>query len=275
MSAARSSSSSARRSAAGECTDSIASASFGPDAGGADERLERVALVARREAVEHHRVFAHVQVGEEERGVARRAARAARSAGTNARYPTPPTSTSTSPVAVRSITVPRTDPITGRLLRHGAACLRERGGDRVVELRRPSRCVDRARGARAAPATSGTARARARRRRRADRGARPAAGAASPSSAPRTCPRRRRRRPRASPRWGCSGRPGCPARPASASASPLAWPTDIAVRVFTWNSTRSTASATGGNSTISASSSCSRVARRVGSSSLGGVRITP
>ena len=32
--------------------------------------------------------------------------------GTRHRYPTPPTSTSTSPVALRSMTVPRTDPIT-------------------------------------------------------------------------------------------------------------------------------------------------------------------
>src|SRR3954464_13115314 len=66
-----------------------------------------------------------------------------------------------------------------------------------------------------------------------------------------------------------------PARPASARARPLAWPTDIAVRVFTWNSTRSTASAIGRYSSMSASSSWSSVAKRGGSSSVGGVRITP
>ena len=37
------------------------------DAGRPDQRLERVALVAGREPVEHHRVFAHVQVREQER----------------------------------------------------------------------------------------------------------------------------------------------------------------------------------------------------------------
>ena len=36
-----------------------------------------------------------------------------------------------------------------------------------------------------------------------------------------------------------------PARAAAASASPLACPTDIAVRALTWNSTRSTATAHG------------------------------
>ena len=41
------------------------------DAGGGDQRFEGVALVARREAVEHHRVLTHVQVGEQERGIAR------------------------------------------------------------------------------------------------------------------------------------------------------------------------------------------------------------
>ncbi len=38
---------------------------------------------------------------------------------------------------------------------------------------------------------------------------------------------------------------GIPARAAVASASPLAWPTDIAVRTLTWNRTRSTATADG------------------------------
>jgi len=44
---------------------------LGADAGGGDQRFERVALVARREAVEHHRVLTHVQVCEQERGIAR------------------------------------------------------------------------------------------------------------------------------------------------------------------------------------------------------------
>ena len=38
---------------------------------------------------------------------------------------------------------------------------------------------------------------------------------------------------------------GMPSRAAATSASPLAWPTEIAVRAFDWNSTRSTASARG------------------------------
>ena len=126
MSAARSSSSSARRSAAGECTESIASASFGPDAGGADQRLERVALVARREAVEHHRVLAHVQVREQERGVARvqRGQRAERARGRGSRRPRPRRAPRRS--AVRSSTVPRTEPIIGRPPPSAT-----RGGDRA------------------------------------------------------------------------------------------------------------------------------------------------
>ena len=68
---------------------------------------------------------------------------------------------------------------------------------------------------------------------------------------------------------------GTPARPARASASPLACPTDIAVRVFTWNRTRSTAIAWGASSSMSDSSSRCNAASRSGSGSAGGVRITP
>ena len=71
ISASRSSSARPRRSVFGVCTDRIASASFGPTPVARDQRLERVALVAGREAEEHHRVFAHVQMREQER-VARR-----------------------------------------------------------------------------------------------------------------------------------------------------------------------------------------------------------
>ena len=62
----------------GECTDRIASASFGPDAARRDQRLERVALVARREAEQHHRVVADVQVREQERVACRARAPAPR-----------------------------------------------------------------------------------------------------------------------------------------------------------------------------------------------------
>ena len=58
---------------------------------------------------------------------------------------------------------------------------------------------------------------------------------------------------------------GMRSRPAIMSASPLAWPTDIAVRVFTWNSTRSTAIATGRISATNESSSAASVASRSGS----------
>ena len=66
------------------------------------------------------------------------------------------------------------------------------------------------------------------------------------------------------------------ARRPRASASPLACPTDIAVRTFTWNSTRSTATALGpelGDQRVELALRAS--ASRSGSSSLGGVRITP
>ena len=65
-------------------------------------------------------------------------------------------------------------------------------------------------------------------------------------------------------------------RPATASASPLACPTDIAVRVFTWNSTRSTATADRrelDDQRVELAAAAWRGAS--GSSSLGGVRITP
>ena len=45
--------------------------------------------------------------------------------------------------------------------------------------------------------------------------------------------------------------PGMPASAAAARASPLAWPTDMAVRALTWNSTRSTTTTSGRSSAIS------------------------
>ena len=66
-----------------------------------------------------------------------------------------------------------------------------------------------------------------------------------------------------------------PAAAASARASPLAWPTLIAVRTLTWKNTCSTATAAGRNSAISAASSARRAASRCGSGSPAGVRITP
>ena len=81
------------------------------DAARGDQRLERVALVARREAEEHHRVVAHVQM--RERGTRARPARAAgtarsgRARGSRRRRPRRAPRRSD----VRSSTVPRTEPI--------------------------------------------------------------------------------------------------------------------------------------------------------------------
>ncbi len=66
-----------------------------------------------------------------------------------------------------------------------------------------------------------------------------------------------------------------PAAAASASASPLAWPTLIAVRTLTWKKTCSTATAAGRNSAISAAISSRSAASRCGSAADAGVRITP
>ena len=57
---------------------------------------------------------------------------------------------------------------------------------------------------------------------------------------------------------------GTPARAATVSATPLAWPTVIAVRAFTWNRTRSTTITDGRSSSTSASSSTWSAARRSG-----------
>ena len=123
VSAARSSSSNARRSADGRVHREHRQRQLGPDAGGGDERLERVALVARREPVEHHGVFAHVQVREEERGVARmqRRQRARRHVARGTPLPRPRPAPRR--YAVRSITVPRTDPITAHLSFDNAAAI--------------------------------------------------------------------------------------------------------------------------------------------------------
>src|SRR6185436_16487331 len=64
-------------------------------------------------------------------------------------------------------------------------------------------------------------------------------------------------------------------RAAAASASPLAWPTVIAVRAFTWNRIRSTATPMGARSSNSASRSTWSWASRSGSGASGGVRSTP
>ena len=66
-----------------------------------------------------------------------------------------------------------------------------------------------------------------------------------------------------------------PALAASAIARPLAWPTDIAVRTFTWKNTRSTATTSGRYSLISNRSSRCSSAKRCGSGELGGVVRTP
>ena len=68
---------------------------------------------------------------------------------------------------------------------------------------------------------------------------------------------------------------GTPARAAATSASPLAWPTLIAVRALFWNSTRSTETADGAYSATSAVSSSASAASRSGSGRAGSVRITP
>ena len=66
-----------------------------------------------------------------------------------------------------------------------------------------------------------------------------------------------------------------PAAAASTSASPLAWPTLMAVRTFTWKNTRSTATASGWYSAMSARTSSRNINNRCGSSASTGVRMTP
>ena len=66
-----------------------------------------------------------------------------------------------------------------------------------------------------------------------------------------------------------------PAPAAAASASPLAWPTDMAVRTLVWKNTRSTTTASGWNSSSRAWRSAASEARRVGSGSVVGVVMTP
>jgi len=66
-----------------------------------------------------------------------------------------------------------------------------------------------------------------------------------------------------------------PAAAASARASPLAWPTLIAVRTFTWKNTCSTATTLGRRSAIRAASSARNDASRWGNDWLGGVVRTP
>ena len=239
VSAARSSSSSARRSAAGECTERIASASFGPDAGRADQRLERVALVARREPVEHHRVLAHVQVREQERGVARveRRQRAERHEHAVADAADLDEHLARSPCARAPCRAPSRSSCA--LLRHAAAIAassRRRAG-RVAPADRRARSGARhqwhsaSASASAASGGSGTSR---RPSRRGDHRLHlaPCRRAPSPVTASFTS-------------LGLYCTTGTPAAPGDASASPLACPTDIAVRAFTWNSTRSTATAAG------------------------------
>ena len=62
---------------------------------------------------------------------------------------------------------------------------------------------------------------------------------------------------------------------ASAMRTPEAWPTPMAVRTFTWNSTRSTATATGENSSSSPRKSSRSSASRRGTSMAASVRSTP
>ncbi len=66
-----------------------------------------------------------------------------------------------------------------------------------------------------------------------------------------------------------------PLAAASARASPLAWPTDMAVRALTWKNTRSTATAAGASSAINARRPAWSWARRSGSGVVGEVVSTP
>ena len=66
-----------------------------------------------------------------------------------------------------------------------------------------------------------------------------------------------------------------PASAATSSASPLAWPTDMAVLAFTWKKTRSTTTACGRNSCTSARSSVCRINSRSASGASGSVSMTP
>ncbi len=181
-SASRSSSARQRRSVDGECTDRIASASFGPT----PLAVMSVSNVSRSsrvgESVEDERVFANVLVREQEHRRARleRGERVDRH-----EHPVPDAADLDEHLAAQ---VALDD-------RRRAASRSRPGPDR--------RGSDRASGC----ARDGSTRARARRRRRADSAPPAARAGASPSSAPRPCWPRRRRSPRASPRWGCTASP--------------------------------------------------------------------
>jgi hypothetical protein len=66
-----------------------------------------------------------------------------------------------------------------------------------------------------------------------------------------------------------------PAATASAMARPAAWATEMALRTFTWNSTRSMATTAGRCSAISARRSACSSASRAGVGRSGCVRSTP
>ena len=142
----------------------------------------------------------------------------------------------------------------------GLGTARPRVGDRRLQRRR---------------ATSGRARARARRRRRPGRGTslRPSSRATISCDLPLSAPPSPATASFTSLGLYCTT--GMRSRPAIASASPLACPTDIAVRAFTWNSTRSTAIADRSQSRRQrvelGGERGEAVRERIG----GGVRITP
>ena len=229
-SASRSSSARPRRSVFGVCTDRIASASFGPTPVAEISDLERVAFVAGREAVEHHRVLAHVQVREQERvapgierghDAERDADAVADAADLDEHLAARRALDHRAPHRADHL-VPTCPPvISSRPARRAA---RARGGSTRARARRPRRAASGSRGGSAARATIICTAALS---------ARPSPVTASFTS------------------LGLYSATGIPDRAAATSASPLACPTDIAVRTFAWNSTRSTATADGRVSAIS------------------------
>ena len=66
-----------------------------------------------------------------------------------------------------------------------------------------------------------------------------------------------------------------PASAAATRASPLAWPTDMAVLTLTWKKTRSTATTSGASSATRARSSVCKMSSRSGRGAPGSVSITP
>ena len=198
----------------------MANASAGPDPVRAEQGLETPSLVVVGEAVEDDGVLADVGVD----------VRTTSDPGPPAR---PRGGRAPTPGSRRPRTSTTTSPSAGP--RHQRAA--ERTDHRATPRSPPatarrSGSVVRWQTARArASATSG------------GRAPRPGRARWPPSAEPAPWSRPRNRRPPASPRWRCTATTSSRTSAAAASARPLAWPTDMAVRAFAWKNTRSTATA--------------------------------